>query len=131
MESFATVEQYMDRFPGDVDDVVIQECLDDASAAIRAALYRAGIDWTAPTEEYADRLMRVCRSVANRIMPAGGSIPVGATQLSVTSGDYNENVSFSPGYGTPKLLPSERDLLGIRGGGRMLYPTSYAWEGQT
>lgn len=125
MEPFATVEQYVARFGADVDDEIVQECLEDASAAIRAALDERDIDYANPDEEFADRLMRVCRSVANRIVPdvAGGMQNV--SSLMETAGPYMQQVSFKHAYGTPKLLPSELELLGVGGGtGRMLRPNA-------
>ena len=112
--SYATVTDYQARY-GDVEDLVmLQECLDDCSAVIDAELDRRGIDYTSPSESFADRLRRVCRSMANRIMPSGGTdIPVGITQMSLTTGPYNRQFTFTGGYGTPKLLDSERRMLGI------------------
>lgn len=119
MESFATVEQYTARY-GDVsDEDVLEECLADASAAVRAACAKAGVDTSEPSEEFADRLMRVCRSVANRIMPEEGDGAMqGVTQMSTTAGPYSQQFTFAASYGTPKLLASELALLGV-GGGRV------------
>lgn len=123
MAAYATPEQYVARF-GEVDDrTLLAECLDDASAAIDAVLDRHGVGHANPTPDYARRLMIVCRSVANRLMPAGTDVPAGVTQMSVTAGNHNENVSFTPVYGTAKLLPSELSMLGLGGSrGRMLHP---------
>ena len=118
MAAFATKAQYEARFGTVADAAMLSECLDDASAAIKAALDPLGIDYEDPDEELADRLMRVCRSVANRIMPTGSEFPAGVTQSSVTAGPYSQTMSFSPSYGTPKLLPRELSMLGI-GGGRV------------
>lgn len=124
MEPFATVEQYEARFGPVEDESMLDECLADASAAIRMALDRAHVDYSDPSEDLADRMMRACRSVANRIMPSGSDIPVGITQEAMTAVGFTHSISFTPSYGTPKLLPSELDLLGISGAGaaRVLYP---------
>ena len=116
MDPFCTVEQYQARFGVVVDTGVLQECLSDASALICAKLDAAGIGYSAPSEDFADRLMRVCRSMASRMMPASDAdIPFGATQMGMTAGPYNRQYTFSGGgYGTPKLLDSELDLLGVR-----------------
>ncbi len=121
--AYATVEQYEARY-GEVDDQnMLQECLDDATAAIDIALDRYDIEYADQPESFTSRLMRVCRAVANRLMPAGSNVPAGVTQLSMTSGSYNENVSFTPSYGLPKLLPSELSMLGLGGTrGRTLMP---------
>ena len=122
--AYATVEQYVARF-GPVEDTgMLSECLDDASAAIRIALTKAHVDCDNPSEDLADRMMRACRSIANRIMPSGSDVPVGVTQESMTAVGFTHSMSYTPSYGTPKLLQSELDLLGISGGGkgRVLYP---------
>lgn len=127
--SYATVEQYVARY-GVVDDVsMLQECLDDASAVIDAALARAGIDYSEPSDDFADRLMRVCRSMANRVMPSdsGYEIPQDATSASITAGPYSQSFNFAQSYGTPKLLASELELLGIgRGRYRSIMPHTWA-----
>ena len=113
--AYATVEQYVARFGAVPDDGVLKECLDDASAAIDAALDMAGIDHASPSEDFADRLMRVCRSVANRIMPACGDMPQGATSVSRGAVGFSETYQFSKPYGVPKLIKSELSMLGIGG----------------
>ena len=130
MEAFATVDQYETRFGPVADADLLSECLDDASAAIRMALVEAGVSWEDPSEDFADRLMRVCRSMANRLMPAEGSaVPQGVTQMGMTAGSYSEQYTFHTSYGTAKPLPSELDLLGIGGSvGRVLTP-AYATGG--
>lgn len=112
--SYASAEDYQARY-GEVEDVdLLQECLDDCSAVIDAELDRCGIDRADPSGSLADRMMRVCRSMANRVMPSGGAdIPVGITQMSLTTGPYNRQYTFTGGYGTPKMLDSERRMLGI------------------
>lgn len=125
MEAFASVEQYQDRFGSVEDEGLLAECLADASAAIRSALDRRSVDYYDPSEDLADRLMRVCRSVANRLMPEdNGQVLQGVTQMGVTAGSYSEQYTFQSSYGTPKLLPSELDMLGVGGsGGRVLLPS--------
>lgn len=116
METFATIEDYDARFPGrTASDSMLGECLGDATLAIMDVLDKRGIDYGSPTEEFAERLMRTCRAVANRLMPSGSDVPVGATQVSVTAGPYQQTASYSPTYGLPKLLPSELTMLGIVG----------------
>ena len=123
MEPFASEAQYVARF-GAVEDVgVLEECLLDASAAIRMALDKARIDYSNPSDDLSYRLMSTCRSVANRIMPRDTDTPAGVTQRSQTAGSYNETISYTPIYSTPKLLPSELSMLGLGGTGRMLHPT--------
>lgn len=113
--SYATVEQYQARYGVVADEDMLQECLDDSSAVIRAALDRAGIDYSEPTEDFADRLMRVCRSMTNRVMPTDNDIPQGVTSASMGAVGFSETYNFATTYGTPKLIKSEMDLLGIGG----------------
>lgn len=113
MESFCTVDEYEARY-GDVSDAsMLQECLDDCTAVICARLDRAGIDYSSPSEEYADRLMRVCRSMANRVAPDDAFLPAGVSQASMSAVGFSQSMTFSSSYGTPKLVESELDLLGI------------------
>lgn len=113
--SYATVAQYQARYGTVSDTALLQECLDDCTAAINVALDNAGIDYSSPSTTFADRLMRVCRSMANRLMPIDGDsdIPIGVASISQTAGSYTRQYSFASGYSTPKLLQSELDMLGI------------------
>lgn len=118
MEPFATAKQYEARF-GEVDDKsMLGQCLDDATAAIRAEFARRHVDMAAKLEDelFADVCMRVCRSVANRIMPSGVDVPLGASSVAETDGPYSLTVSYAPSYGLPKLLPSDLSMLGLGGG---------------
>lgn len=123
MTAYCTKAQYEARFGAVSDATILGECLDDATAAINVALDEAGIDYSSPSADFADRLMRVCRSMANRIMPTA-SIPGGVTQATMTGGPYSQGWTFSAPYGTPKLLPSELKLLGITSGGLMSVPAA-------
>ena len=117
MDAFATTAQYDARFPGrTASDTVLEECLDDATRAICAALDRRGIDYLDPSDEFADRLMATCRAVANRIMPSGADVPVGVTQMSTTAGPYSQTMSYTPSYGLPRLIASDYEMLGISSG---------------
>lgn len=113
MTAYASVADYTARYGEVSDETMLTACLEDASAVIDAKLDACGIDPCDGGEEYADRLMRVCRSMANRIMPNGANIPQGATGATITGGPYSESFTFSTTYGTPKMLPSEMDLLGL------------------
>lgn len=113
--SYATVTQYETRYGIVADTATLQECLDDCTAAINAELDRYGIDYSDPSEDYADRLMRACRSMAHRVMPSSddADIPVGATQASFTAGPYSQQFTLAAAYGTPRVNADERILLGI------------------
>ena len=113
--SYATIEDYEARYGEAADYGLLQECLDDCTAAIDAALRPYGIGHLDATSPLADGAMRACRSMANRIMPSEGEsdIPVGATQASFTAGPYNQQFTLRTPYGTPKLNDYEKSLLGI------------------
>lgn len=118
---FCTVEQYEARFGPVSNQAMLAECLDDASASIRMALSKHEVSWDDPDEDFAYRLMSVCRSMANRLMPAEGSaVPQGVTQMGMTAGSYSEQYTFQSSYGTAKPLSSELSMLGI-GGGRIAW----------
>ena len=126
MEPFATIEQYEERYGAVEDDVALSACLEDASAAIVSVLEKHGLTPADMADDPAERLMRTCRSVAHRLMPAGDAgvdVPMGAESASVTAGPYTQSFTFGSSYGTPRLLPSELEMLGIGGGaGRVLHP---------
>ena len=97
---------------------MLAQCLDDATSAIRAEFANRHVDINAKLEDelFADACMRVCRSVANRIMPGGVDVPLGASSVAETDGPYSRTVSYTPSYGIPRLLPSELSMLGLGGG---------------
>lgn len=113
MDAFCTVAQYEARFGEVSDEGILQECLDDATAELDAILDAYDIIIGDQPEGYTDKLMRVCRSMANRIMPTSASMPVGVTQTSITGGPYSQSFTFSAPYGVPRPLPSELEMLGI------------------
>lgn len=115
--AFATVEEYEDRYKEVSDADMLQECLDDCSALIEVELERYGVDYSDPSDAFADRLMRACRQMAHRVMPrdGGADVPVGATQVSRTAGPYSEQYTLSTTYDTPRVTDEERKLLGIYG----------------
>lgn len=123
MEPFCSVAQYEAEYGAVADEEKLLERLGDASALMRVKLSKAHIDYEDPSEDFADRLMRVCRSMTNRIMPSDdSSIPVGATQVSQTAGPFSQQYTISPGYSSPKMLESECDMLGITNPARMAWP---------
>lgn len=120
MQPFATVAQYEARYGTVTATTTLQACLEDATAMIQAALEAAGVDYSTPTAEYADRLMRVCRQIAHRAMdatpPAGGiEAPFGVSQATQSAGGYSLSYSFANPYGDLFITSSERRMLGIGG----------------
>lgn len=115
--AYATVEQYEARYDEVSDADMLQECLNDCSVLIEVELDRYGVDYSDPSDAFADRLMRACRQMAHRVMPRDGGedVPVGATQVSRTAGPYSEQFTLATTYDTPKVTDEERKLLGIYG----------------
>ena len=113
--SWATVAQYQSRYGTVVDTATLQECLDDATSQINAMLDAAGIDYTAPSADYARRLMMVCRQMAHRAFGEDGSefAPFGVSQTSQTAGPYTQSFSFSNPYGDLFMTRSEQKMLGL------------------
>lgn len=112
-EPFCTVAQYEARFGTVADNGILGECLADASAAIRLVLSKRGIDWEHPSADLTDRMMRTCRAMAHRIMPSETDIPMGATQMSITAGSYQQTYSMPSAYSMPRLIKDDYDMLGI------------------
>ena len=115
--SWATIAQYESRY-GDVaaaDEAMLQECLDDATSQMNAALDAAAIDYSSPSTEYARCLMMVCRQMAHRAFGNNGSelAPFGVSQTSQTAGPYTQYYSFSNPYGDLFMTRSEQRMLGI------------------
>lgn len=121
MDPFASATQYEARY-GTVagsERATLGECLGDATAMMCAALDSYGVDYSNPSDDYADRLMRVCRSMAHRAMQSatGGAadVPYGVSQASQSAGGYSMSYSFSNPYGDLFITSQERRMLGIGG----------------
>ncbi|TNU89045.1 hypothetical protein FIC87_12660 [Eggerthella lenta] len=115
MKPFATPAQYEARY-GDVDEPeLLAEVLMDATRLVASALGRAGIDYADPSEEFADRLMQACRSMAHRAMGGDAEIPAGATQFSEGAGSYTQSFTIGNPYGELYVSKAERRLLGLDG----------------
>lgn len=114
--AYATRAEYDVRFPGRIaSDATCDAKLEAASMAIDAELDNAGIDHENPDDVLEQRLVEVCCSVADRIMPRDGGMPQGATSFSVTAGPYSESYDLPTAYSAPMLNKYERRLLGIGG----------------
>ena len=106
MEAFATVDDYTERFGEVEDEEVLEQCLLSVTDTMMSEMDAAGIDYAEPSERFAWRLMDICRTVANRIMPVDSEgVMQGVTQMSTTAGPYSQQFTFAASYGTPKLLP--------------------------
>ena len=118
---FATVDDYMTRYGvvKEEDRPELFEILCDATRKIQSLLERHAICWRDPSEEYADRLMQVCRDVAHRTLDQKAqklesSIPEGASSYSQAAGGFSESFGWGSGsYGDMYISKSERQLLGL------------------
>ena len=114
MTTFASISDYDARFPGrTVSDETLTACLEDATAAIQNELGSRGIDWEHPDAGLADRMMRTCRSVADRPLPKLGDVPYGVTQASITAVGFQQSYSFGSSYSIPKLNAGDLRMLGL------------------
>lgn len=115
MATFATAEDYADRFGEPADPSVLAACLEDATRLIVSELSDAEID---PAEVDPGVLMQVCREVAHRVL-GGGSVPFGVSQASQTAGPYSASWSFANPSGDLFLSKTQRHMLGIVGPARL------------
>lgn len=119
MTPYASVEDYEQRYGTVSDTTTLQACLEDATALMQAALEARGIDYSEPSETFAERLMMVCRQVAHRALDAAPTgtdyAPYGVTQASQAAGGYSVSYSFGNPYGDSFLTASEKRLLGLAG----------------
>lgn len=124
MEAFATATEYRAKYPNtELEDAQIMVWLEDASSLMQAEMDASGIDYSNPSEDYADTLMRVCRDMAHRAIGAEADIPYGASQFSESTGSISDSFTLANPYGDLFMTKAERRRLGVTGGiGRMLHP---------
>ena len=125
--AFATIDEYAALYPMDeVDDDVLSAMLDEASDAIEGELDPRGIDYDDPSEKFAGKLRRVCCIIVHRSVSAvtAPGFMLGATQATQTAGPYTLNASYPSGFGTIRVLPSDREKLGI-GQGTYVFAEPY------
>ena len=117
------IDDYQKRY-GEYDDpATLTEILQDASRKIAAKLDKHHIDYADPDEDYADRLMQVCRDMAHRSISASKSnetsdIPFGVQQISTSVNGFARQFGWqggdaSGGFGDLYITRSERELLGL------------------
>ena len=129
MTAFATTTQYRAKYETDLADAALSEWLTDATDKMKAAMDKAGVDYSAPGEDFAARLCRVCRDMVHRAIGDGSasalSIPFGATQASMAAGGYSESFTMGNPYGDLYLKAAEKEELGITSGGFAVAAPSY------
>lgn len=118
MEPFASVTDYISRYPADAADFdqdSLLQCLMDATDVICAELDASNVDYQDPSESFTARLRRVCRTMAHRAIASSitPEIPFGATQFSQTAGSYTHSSTLANPYGDLFLTKQERRSLGI------------------
>lgn len=122
---FADIDDYQKRY-GEYDDpATLTEILQDASRKIAAKLDKHHIDYSDPDDDYADRLMQVCRDMTYRAISAqqsaqfgGVDIPLGVQQMSTSVNGFATQFGWqggdaSAGFGDLYITKSERELLGL------------------
>jgi len=129
MSAFATTTQYRAKYNTEFSDNTLAEWLADASDIMAAAMDKAGVDYSSPSEDFAKRLMRVCRDMVHRAIGDGSSsamsIPFGSTQASMAAGGYSESFTIGNPYGDLYIKAAERESLGIGSGGFGVAVPSY------
>jgi hypothetical protein len=131
VEPFASVEDYLRRYPDDdTDGAVILEVLTDATDVICAEMDDAGIDYEEPDETFAGRLRRVCRTMAHRALGCSddSEVPFGAEQLSQSADTFSASVRLSNPYGDLFLTEQERRSLGIGSSGAFAFSPYGGWD---
>ena len=109
IKAFATAEEYTAAYGAVADEKRLEALL------LRATGYLLGkMDgYAAGEDEVLDlNLSTVCMAMVNRTMSAPAGMG-GVSQYSQTAGSYTASVSLLDQYMRP--LPSELDLLGLRG----------------
>jgi len=129
MTSFATTTQYHEKYDTDMSDSALAVWLADASDIMAGEMDKAGIDYSNPSEQFAARLVRVCRDMVHRAIGDGSAsalgIPFGAKQASMAAGGYSESFTMDNPYGDLYMKAAERRALGIGSGGFSVAVPSY------
>lgn len=122
MQSFATIDDYEAIYGAVADADMLEAYLADATDNMMSELDTAGIDYSEPSESFAYRLMRVCRTMVHRAIGEDDDpdeesgpppIPYGATQFSQTAGPYVRSATMGNPYGDLFMTEAERRSLGI------------------
>ena len=117
MEAFATADDYRAKYGTEMDDEALDEWLGDASDVMRGEMDASGVDYSEPSEGFAETLMRICRDMAHRAIGEDDevdfSIPYGATQVNMSGGSYSRGFSFGNPYDDLFLTATEKRRLGI------------------
>ena len=129
MTAFATTAQYRAKYETDLNDEKLGEWLADASDVMAAAMDKAGVDYSHPSEEFAKRLLRVCRDMVHRAIGDGSdsalAVPFGSTQASMSAGGYSMSFTNGNPYGDLYIKAAEKEQLGLTSGGFAVAAPSY------
>lgn len=111
--AFATVDDLRERGCelSETDEPVAATLLDDAGLVLRTKLH---IDFS--DAELLDRLKVVSCNMVSRAVSAARSQSFGVDQATATMGPFQQTFHYADAYGGLRLLPSDRDLLGLDGG---------------
>ena len=116
MESYATSEEYLKRYPDDGHDG-LQTLLEDATAYIAGYLRNSGIEPDVEDEVTARNLLNVTCEVVHRRL----SVPIdmlGIKQYSQTAGPFTQSGTLANPSEEMYLTSAEKRLLGIAGRGK-------------
>ncbi len=123
MEAFATVEDLLAGWPGktftQAEEESAEARLERASAQLSSMLKRHGVTVDTSDEEQMLNLLTVTCNMVRRSMSQGFD---GVSSFAQSVGSTNVSVNYRENDGGFRVLPSEKELLGIsgRGGFRML-----------
>lgn len=114
MGAFATVEDYVERYPGTVDIDRVETLLKDAGSFLESELRRSGKEVDDSDESQRNALVRISCRLVNSMMDVSDGMS-GVSQSSMTAGPFSNSWTFANPTGAFKLLQSERKTLGVGG----------------
>ena len=117
---YANAQDYKGYYPDTaVSDSRLEMFLGKATRKLNAEMRLAGVDYSAPDEEFAANLKDVCIEMVHRVIGDGGeqaqSIPFGASQYTASAQPYSESFTLANPYGDLFITQSEKRMLGISG----------------
>lgn len=116
MDAFASYDTYVEMYPTGEDEDRVNALLARASRDMASELRAAGVDFSSPSDDFAEDLSDVACAMVHRAIGeegAGASIPFGASQFNQTGGPYSVQATLANPYGDLFITESERRKLGI------------------
>ena len=111
--AFATVDDLEERGCEltEAEEPIAATLLDDAGLILRS---KVSVDCADAT--MLDRLKVVSCNMVSRAISSVKSQSFGVDQATATMGPFTQSFHYADAYGGLRLLPSDRELLGIDGG---------------